>query len=94
MWGSTGDQPDLSAGRFGPAKFDNTPHRFIIGNVPLESYFSPSDRVTTHIQQALETIDNEAQFALFSFTKDELGEALADAFFGRRRGPRHDRKHQ
>ena len=79
MWGGSGDMPDAANSRFGAAKKDNTPHRFIIGNIPVESWFSPSDKVTGHITNAIETADSEALFALLTFTKDEQANALIDA---------------
>jgi phosphatidylserine/phosphatidylglycerophosphate/cardiolipin synthase-like enzyme len=80
MWGSGGAWPDEPNSRFGAAKKDNTPHQFIIGSIPVESYFSPSDQTTNRITEAIQTADSEVLFALLTFTKDEIGEALAEAF--------------
>jgi len=79
MWGSADIFPDLANSHFGKNKTDNTPHDFIIGGRPVSSYFSPSDQVTRRIEEALKTADHQASFALFSFTKNELGNALIDA---------------
>lgn len=76
MWGSEGPQPNALTALFGSAKLDNTPHNFIVGGYPLELYFSPSDQTTSHIEAALQTAQSEALFATFSFTKNELGNAL------------------
>ena len=78
MWGGEDLQPDITASRFGPAKRDNTPHQFIIGGHLVESYFSPSDQTTSHIETVIRSAQSEALFAAFSFTKNELGKALAD----------------
>jgi phosphatidylserine/phosphatidylglycerophosphate/cardiolipin synthase-like enzyme len=78
MWGTGGAQPDLAKGRFGNAKTNNTPHRFLIGNQAVESWFSPSDEVTNRIIQAVQSADFEVLFATLSFTKDEIGQALVD----------------
>ncbi len=80
MWGSSGAQPDVANSRFGAEKKNNTPHKFIIGTVPVESWFSPSDQVTSHITDAIRTADSEALFALLTFTKDEQAGALVEAF--------------
>ncbi len=80
MWGGGGAQPDEANSRFGAAKKDNTPHKFIIGDIPVESYFSPSDQTTSRIVEAIETADSEALFALLTFTKDEIGQAFVDVF--------------
>ncbi|TNE61802.1 MAG: T9SS type A sorting domain-containing protein [Bacteroidetes bacterium] len=78
MWGSTGAQPDLSASRFGDEKTDNTPHQFIIGGRQVESYFSPSDRVTDKLVNTLMTTDHQSVFATFSFTHNTLGNTYTD----------------
>ncbi len=78
MWGGGGLQPDTLLSRFGAAKRDNTPHQFIIGGHAVESYFSPSDQTTSHIETVLRSAQSEALFAAFSFTKNELGDALID----------------
>ncbi|MFN0033989.1 MAG: phospholipase D-like domain-containing protein, partial [Saprospiraceae bacterium] len=79
MWGSNALQPDLLESRFGPAKRDNTPHQFIIDGHAAECYFSPSDQTSRRIETALRAAQSEALFAAFSFTKNELGDALVDA---------------
>lgn len=79
MWGSDETQPNPLESRFGPAKRDNTPHQFIIGGHAVECYFSPSDHTTSRIETVLRNAQSEALFAAFSFTKNELGDALVDA---------------
>ena len=76
MWGSDGDSPNQSAARFGSRKKNNTPHRFVVGGVPMELYFSPSDRVTSRINTALNSATTSANVAMLSFTRDELGQTL------------------
>ena len=76
MWGSDEPLPQPANSRFGNQKEDNTPHHFIIGDRQVECYFSPSDRVTQKIVGAIEDADNQASFAIFSFTKDEIGDAF------------------
>jgi phosphatidylserine/phosphatidylglycerophosphate/cardiolipin synthase-like enzyme len=78
MWGSSGAQPDPAEARFGAQKTDNTPHRFLIADHAVECYFSPTDQTTFHIQNALAEGQFEALFATFSFTKNELGNAVIE----------------
>ena len=77
MWGGAGPMPDSSLSAAGGSKTNNTPHHLSIGGVEVESYFSPSDQTTFHLQQALMNADQSIDFALLSFTKDELGAAIA-----------------
>ncbi|MEW5799182.1 MAG: phospholipase D-like domain-containing protein [Bacteroidota bacterium] len=76
MWGSNGDIPNQSVSRFGSRKTNNTPHRFVVGGIPMELYFSPSDRVTSHINTALNSATTAVNVAMLSFTRDELGQTL------------------
>ena len=80
MWGSSSATPDLANSRFGSEKRNNTPHRYIIGGIPVESWFSPSDQTTSHITEALETADSEILFGLLTFTKDDQADAIVDRF--------------
>jgi hypothetical protein len=80
MWGSDAAQPNVQNSRFGASKTDNTPHRFIIGGIPVECWFSPSDHTTDRIVDAVHTAQSEALFATLSFTKNEIGDALVDVF--------------
>ncbi|MFN0013828.1 MAG: phospholipase D-like domain-containing protein [Saprospiraceae bacterium] len=76
MWGGHTSLPNPQASRFGSNKTDNTPHDFIIGGRNVSCYFSPSDQVTRRIEEVIRTADHQASFALFSFTKNELGSAM------------------
>lgn len=76
MWGGNGPMPNLEASRFGKDKTDNTPHHFVVGGRPVALYFSPTDQVTRRIEECMHTANHQAAFALFSFTKNELGNAM------------------
>ncbi len=80
MWGSTGPVPNLALARFGAAKRDNTPHEHLIGGRRVESWFSPSDRTTLRIQDALAAADQQLSFALLTVTRDDLGLEMLDAW--------------
>lgn len=79
MWGSDHATPNPANSRFGSAKQDNTPHYFVVGGIPVECWFSPSDQVTQQIVKAIQTTDVQASFAIFSFTKNEIGNAFVHA---------------
>lgn len=78
MWGSQTPLPNVTESRFGSAKFDNTPHQFVVAGHPLKLYFSPSDQTTSHLEAGIRTAQSEFLFALFSFTKNELGDAIVE----------------
>lgn len=70
MWGSHNDVNNPANAKFGSAKLDNTPHLFNINGRRVECYFSPSDDVSTQIENM---ITNETQhsinFCIYAFTK-------------------------
>ena len=76
MWGTDGADPGVFSVLFGADKSNNTPHLFNIGGVTVESYFSPSDNTTIGIVDALNSADNDVQFALLTFTNNELGTTI------------------
>lgn len=79
MWGSSGMQPDPDNAKFGAAKSINTPRRFLIGGSPVELYFSPTDGTTSAILNAIESTDYDLNFAVLSFTRNDLGAAVIEA---------------
>ena len=76
MWGGDGPSPNIFSVKVGDQKTDNTPHNFIIGGDLVESYFSPSDNTTNAIAGSLLTADNDVQFAVLSFTMNDMRDAL------------------
>jgi phosphatidylserine/phosphatidylglycerophosphate/cardiolipin synthase-like enzyme len=76
MWGSTSDVPDAALSRFGARKTDNTPHHFRIGGRPVSCYFSPSDNATARIVDAVKTADLSMHFALLTFTRTDIADAM------------------
>jgi len=76
MWGSDSGAPDASHARFGARKLDNTPHIFNINGTRVECYFSPSDRTTSQIINALNRADHSVNLALMTFTRSDIAAAL------------------
>ncbi|MDP2207943.1 MAG: phospholipase D-like domain-containing protein [Bacteroidota bacterium] len=76
MWGSSTETPNSAISRFGARKFNNTPHRFIIGGKYVESFFSPSDRTTTYIGKALGKAQSSINIALLTITRKELADSI------------------
>jgi phosphatidylserine/phosphatidylglycerophosphate/cardiolipin synthase-like enzyme len=76
MWGGSGDVPVPASCRFGSRKTDNTPHRFMVGTMPVECYFSPSDGTTGHIREAIDSAGHSVAFALLTMTRSDLSTSL------------------
>lgn len=79
MWGGNGAQPNLANSKFGPDKTDNTTHNFTIGTTAVESYFSPTDNTTQKIIDAINSADFTLDVATFTFTNNDLGDAVIAA---------------
>jgi phosphatidylserine/phosphatidylglycerophosphate/cardiolipin synthase-like enzyme len=79
MWGDVGLVPNPGMARFGSDKTDNTPHFFNVGGVPVESYFSPSDKTTLKIIHAFDSAHHNIEFAVMVFTEDNIANAIAAA---------------
>ena len=67
---------EMWGGVFGTHKEDNTPHLFNLNGIEVEVYFSPSDGTTSRINSFINDVDNTMEFALLSFTRDDLGSAV------------------
>ena len=78
MWGGSGMTPNQSLAKFGAAKADNTPHEFIIGDIPVYCYFSPSDAVNGKIIETIKTADADIEVNTMLITRSDIGYELAD----------------
>lgn len=79
MWGTDGPTPGVFSVKFGENKENNTPHLFNVNGMTVESYFSPSDNTTIGIINAIESANTDVEFAILTFTNNELGNAILDA---------------
>lgn len=76
MWGSSTDVPNSTNSRFGIRKTDNTPHKFVISETPIELYFDPSDHTSSHIGIEFEKAQYSINIAMLTFTYDYLAQLL------------------
>lgn len=76
MWGGSGSQFNSGLSRFGSDKIDDTPHLFKVGDIYLESYFSPSDNTNLHILNTLKQCDSDLFFGLLTLTKNDLADQI------------------
>ncbi len=79
MWGSDDANYDEENARFGAEKTDNTPHKFLINDIPIDAYFSPSDNTTSKIAAAIDQAENNIEFGIMVFTENSLGNSIVDA---------------
>lgn len=67
---------------FGTAKSDNTTHYFTVDGYGVESYFSPSDGLKGKLLTEIAGAEHSVYFLIFSFTDDDMGDALMDKYDG------------
>ncbi|MBK6878608.1 MAG: T9SS type A sorting domain-containing protein [Ignavibacteria bacterium] len=81
MWGSHNEINNPSNAKFGAAKADNTPHLFFINGKRFESYFSPSENVSTVIENIIGTQTNKSiSFCAFAFTRFQIANRMKTQF--------------
>lgn len=67
----------LFAHIFGPAKSSLAPHpRIVLDETPVDLYFSPQDGAASQIISAIEGARRNIRFMAFSFTSDDITDAL------------------
>jgi hypothetical protein len=76
MWGSNTNVANSQFSRFGARKLNNTPHKFIIGGVDVECYFSPSDRTTSNIGRTLGKAQKSINIATLTLTRKDLADSI------------------
>jgi phosphatidylserine/phosphatidylglycerophosphate/cardiolipin synthase-like enzyme len=64
--------------RFGRGRPPTLRTRFLIRGVMVESYFSPEDQVSSKIIARLREAQRQIDFMVFSFTRDDIGQALLE----------------
>ncbi len=80
LWGGKSETPNIDLSKSGAQKTDDTPHELMIGDKLVEVYFSPSDRTTAQIEEALLSADNDISLGLLTLTHNDLGDVLLDKF--------------
>ncbi len=67
--------------KFGPDIVKQTPHpRVTIDGTPIDVYFSPDDGVAAGLLDLLNAAQSSIYFMAFSFTADDLGDAMRARF--------------
>ncbi|CAN5633990.1 hypothetical protein BH10BAC5_BH10BAC5_00920 [soil metagenome] len=81
MWGSHTEINDPARAKFGAIKLDNTPHNFIVGGRKVNQYFSPSDNVSTQIENMIQfNTDRSIYFCAYTFTRFQIANKMRAQF--------------
>ena len=76
MWGSRTESPSYYGSRFGPRKYDNTPHHFVVDGHDIYVYFSPADSSKAHLVEQVNDADRSIYFCIYSFTNQDISDAM------------------
>jgi phosphatidylserine/phosphatidylglycerophosphate/cardiolipin synthase-like enzyme len=76
MWGSDSTAANPASSRFGARKLDNTPHIFNVNGTPVELYFSPSDRTTSHIISTLAKAQSSINVGMLTLTRSDIAATM------------------
>ncbi len=76
--GYTLEFEEMLGGTFSSDKTDNTPKKYLIGGVQVESYFSPTDPMNSILINTVNSADHDLYFAILSFTRNDLAQAMRD----------------
>ena len=70
---------EMWADRFGADSIANTPYPHLtVDSVPVEVYFAPDDGVAARVVPWIQSAAGRIDFLAFSFTSDEIGQAIVD----------------
>lgn len=80
----TGEFVEMFADKkFGPPSPRGTPYPVVVlDGVTFETYFAPEDNVRREILDEIDDADRTIDFMAFSFTSDEIAEAMAERIDG------------
>ncbi len=79
MWGSDGPDFNVFASKVGDQKTLNTPEKYMLDGVLVESHFTPAGNTANSIIAAMNSADNEMDFAILAFTRNDIRDAILDA---------------
>ncbi|OWY20248.1 T9SS C-terminal target domain-containing protein [Sphingobacteriales bacterium UPWRP_1] len=79
--GYTLEFEEMFGGVFSSNKTDNTPKKYLIGGIPVESYFSPTDPMNSIIINTIKSADFDLYFSLLTFTRTDIAYAIEDEIY-------------
>lgn len=68
MWGGSGATPTTATSKFGPFKTASAANTFTVDGRTVEVYFSPADNTNSHIVSAINSVDKELFFGVYTYT--------------------------
>ncbi|MFI5151497.1 MAG: phospholipase D-like domain-containing protein [Bacteroidia bacterium] len=76
MWGGTGAAAVPASAKFGTAKTHSAVNSFNVNGTTIEVYFSPKDTAQAHLVKAINTVNNEFFFGIYTFTDNTIANLI------------------
>ena len=80
MWGSVTDIANADSSKFSSNKSDNIPHLLNIGGRRVEVYMSPTDGVTSNINNKIAAAEESLYFCILAYTRDDMASVMRGRF--------------
>ncbi|HEV7230434.1 MAG TPA: phospholipase D-like domain-containing protein [Bacteroidia bacterium] len=82
MWGGTGATPVSANSKFGTAKTHSAVNSFNVNGTTVELFFSPKDSAEAHLAKAINTVNNELFFGIYTFTSTTIANLIKTKYQG------------
>jgi phosphatidylserine/phosphatidylglycerophosphate/cardiolipin synthase-like enzyme len=76
MWGGTGATPVSANSKFGTTKTHSALNSFNVNGTTVELFFSPKDSSEAHLAKAINTVNNELFFGIYTFTSNTIANLI------------------
>ena len=80
MWGSASDAANSDSSKFSSYKTNNIPHVLNIGGRRVEVYMSPTDGVTSQINNKIAAARESLYFCILAYTRDDIASVMRGRF--------------
>ncbi|HXC06139.1 MAG TPA: phospholipase D-like domain-containing protein [Bacteroidia bacterium] len=76
MWGGTGAAPVSASSKFSTNKTHSAVNVFNVNGTTVEVYFSPKDTAQAHLLKAINSVNNEFFFGIYTFTDNTIANLI------------------
>lgn len=80
MWGGTGASPNLALSAFGVHKTPSSQNIFNVNGTTVEVYFSPMDATGQHLKTAINTVNDDLVFGIYTFTDTSIANLIKNKY--------------
>lgn len=80
MWGGTGPSPNLAFAAFGINKTASAQNVFYVNGTMVEVYFSPKDPTGQGLKDAINTVNDDLFFGIYTFTDNSIANLIKDKY--------------